>query len=531
MADRLTRPGRREFLKGTALALGGLAAGGPAALAGRARCESDGMVAHVLPTVSHDRMLIKVSFAEPQGRAPVLRVGERRVSGIRTDTAGAFWAFDVDGLKPGRRHELELRQGGCRLGAPWELSTFPAPDTCPEHFRLLIYTCAGGHDLFPLYVPAPIRQRLLRRALSFAPDAAVAAGDHVYWDLRSFPNALFTGASQAACEAAAKFDRALPVLGTPNEDVLKVAVGAQVADLYGTMFQSVPVFFVRDDHDYFEDDRATEELVTFPADPFMFDLARSAQWLYYPEFLPDPWRPLDLPASSARDRPRAVSEAFGTLRYGQLAELLLYDCKGFVTLDGPDGRMVPATVESWLRARMADPCQRHVVNVPSNPPGWSAGKYGEWYPDVVVDPGQLTTAVPKDGWQPGWLAQHDRLLAAASAMPRLPLFLAGDIHSIAEERILASGAHSFAANPIVSVITGTPGTGVGWPSVARQTLAMPPSALAVEEIVPVQERNGFHLVDFEPDRVVIRHFRWHYRHDPEEAIDSLEPFHVSEHPR
>jgi hypothetical protein len=258
MSDRRTGPGRREFLKGTALALGGLAAGGPAALAGRARCAGDGRVAHVLPTVSHDRMLIKVSFAEPQARAPVLRVGPHRVPGRRTDTAGSFWAFDAAGLKPGRRYPLELRQGGCRLGEPWELSTFPAPDTCPERFRLLVYTCAGGDDLFSLYVPAPIRQRLLRRALSFAPDAAVAVGDHVYWDLRSLPNALFTGASPAACDAAGKFDRGLPVLGTPNEAVLKVAVGAQVAGLYGTLFQSVPVFFVRDDHDYFEDDRVTE---------------------------------------------------------------------------------------------------------------------------------------------------------------------------------------------------------------------------------------------------------------------------------
>jgi hypothetical protein len=180
---------------------------------------------------------------------------------------------------------------------------------------------------------------------------------------------------------------------------------------------------------------------------------------------------------------------------------------------------------------MADPCQRHLVNVPSNPPGWSAGKYGEWYPDVVVNPGELTTDVPKDGWQTGWLAQHDRLLAAASAMPRLPLFLGGDIHSIAEERIVASGSLSFAANPIVSVIAGTPGTGVGWPSLARQTPAMPPAALEVEEIVPVQEVNGFQLLDFEPDRVVVRHFRWAFGRESEEAIDTLEPFHVSEHLR
>jgi len=179
---------------------------------------------------------------------------------------------------------------------------------------------------------------------------------------------------------------------------------------------------------------------------------------------------------------------------------------------------------------MADPEVSHVVNLPSNPPGWSAGKYAEWYPDVVAD-GALTTDVPKAGWQEGWLRQHDRLLSAASAMNRVPLFMSGDIHSIAEERILRSGEHEFSANPVISVITGPLGTGVGWPSVARQTKALPPSEIAAEGIVPVIEENGFHITDFEPDRVTIRHFRWDHLADPQEAIDTLDPFHVSVYER
>jgi hypothetical protein len=224
-----------------------------------------------------------------------------------------------------------------------------------------------------------------------------------------------------------------------------------------------------------------------------------------------------------------VSEAFGTLRYGRLVEGLLYDCKGFVTLDGAAGTVVPADVEAWLLSRMADGEMEHVVNLPSNPPGWSAGKFAEWYPDVLAEDGSLTTAIAKPGWQEGWLAQHDRILAAASAMDRLPLFISGDIHSIAEGRILRSGTHDFRDNPVVSVITGTPGTGVGWPSVARGTLASPPAHLEVEEVVPVLEENGFHIVDFEPGKVTVRHFRWNREADTEDAIDTLEPFHVSEY--
>jgi hypothetical protein len=49
---------------------------------------------------------------------------------------------------------------------------------------VLFFTCAGGHDALG-FVPAATRNRLLRRALSFGPQVAVANGDHVYWDLLS----------------------------------------------------------------------------------------------------------------------------------------------------------------------------------------------------------------------------------------------------------------------------------------------------------------------------------------------------------
>lgn len=528
---------RRELFIQAALAAGAMSL--PGAAAGKPpRCDrtGDGLVAHILPTVSHDRMLLKISLVEPQSRPPELRVGRRRVAGAPTDTQGTHWAFDAGGLEPDTRYGLDLLADGCRIADPWELATFPAPDACPERLRLLVYTCAGGHDLMnegngSFYVTWSARRRLFQRALALGPDAAVAIGDHVYWDLRAGRGAQVMGRSPIGVERIGVFDRGAPILGGPNEAVLKRAVGPQVADLYGTLFRSVPTFFLRDDHDYFEDDLVTPELTTFPPDAFAVALARASQWLYYPEFLPDPWRPLDLPGSSAGDRPRGASEGFGTLRFGQLAELLLYDCKGFVTT-GADARYVPAPVESWLGARMADPCLRHVVHVPSNPIGYTAGKYMEWYPDVVDVPGQVTDGIPKPGWQPGWRAQHDRLVGAISATPRrVPLVVSGDIHSIAEERILRAGTLDLRANPVVAVITGTPGTGVGWPSLARNTLAQPPTGFEVETVVPVQELNGFHLVDFDPDRVTIRHYRWDRRRQAEAEIDSLEPFQVSTYAR
>jgi hypothetical protein len=85
-----------------------------------------------------------------------------------------------------------------------------------------------------------------------------------------------------------------------------------------------PVFFMQDDHDYFDNDEATDEIITFPPDHFMLNLARATRQLYYPEYLPDPERPLGLPGASAADRPPGVGETFGTLRFGRLAEILRY---------------------------------------------------------------------------------------------------------------------------------------------------------------------------------------------------------------
>jgi hypothetical protein len=64
----------------------------------------------------------------------------------------------------------------------------------------------------------------------------------------------------------------------------------------------------------------------------------------------------------------------------------------------------------------------HVVHAPSNPIGWTAGKWMEWYPDVLNADGKLTTKEPKPYWQAGWLKQHDRLVAAMTAMKgRIPI--------------------------------------------------------------------------------------------------------------
>ena len=527
---------RRDFLRATSSAA--LAAGVPAdiiAESGRAAAAPSaswdaGSVRHLLPQVSDSRILIKASFNAPLPGAPTLRVGNVAVRGRMGDTRGEHWHFYATGLRPGRRYPLALSgSNGRALCQPWELSTFPAPEERPQKFRVLFYTCAGGHEGLS-FLPTATRNRLLRRALSFAPDAAVANGDHIYWDLLSPLAATVSGASPAGVNIAGRFDRSAVVLGSDNETVLKRACGPQIVPVYGTDFRATPIFFLRDDHDYFDNDDADDNIITFPPSHFMMQLARATQNLYYPEFLPDAARPLGLPGSSAGDRVFGVSESFGTLRYGRLAEVLLYDIRATQTLAGPSAVYVDLEVEKWLRTRSAATEVRHLVHAPSNPPGWTAGKWGEWYPDVLDADGKLTVAKSKPYWQSGWLKQHDRLIAAMSAMPgRAPLVISGDMHAVAIGRMLRSGMLDLKANPVNVVLSGPIGTRPsGWPSGRRGTGALPPAHIDLAEAVKPIEQHGFTIADFLTDKMVLRFFKWDRNTQPVEAIDTLEPFHTAE---
>jgi hypothetical protein len=538
---------RRDFMLGAAAAalprLIGSGIGGPAsaaqAPAPREANWDQGEVQHLIPTVSHDRFLIKASFTRAQLAAPELMVGATRVRGQANVPAGDFWQFDVTGLAPATPYRLALGgAGGRALCEPWSLSTFPAPDAAPERLRLMIYTCGGGHDALNQglpegkinWLPSALRRRLLQRGLSLKPDALIANGDQIYWDLRAPQASKGSGASALGKEVAGVFDRAQPVFGTPNEAVFRRATGPQLIPQYGALLRATPVFFMQDDHDYFDNDEATDDIITFPPDHFMLELARATRQLYYPEYLPDLNRPLGLPGASAPDRPPGVAEAFGTLRYGKLAEILLYDIRRSQTLNGPSAVFVDGTVENWLTSRMADRDVIHVVNIPSNPPGWSAGKWGEWYPDILGKDGKLTTDIQKPYWQTGWLKQHDRLMQAVAAMPgRIPLVISGDLHAIAEGRMMRCGSLDFSKNPVEVILSGPLGTGDrGWPSAFRGIGATPPTHLTMEENLKPLEENGFIIADFTPESITVRYFRFSYHTQSPEAIDTLEPFRVTE---
>jgi hypothetical protein len=446
------------------------------------------------------------------------------------DSQGEHWSFYADDLVPNKQYQLHLLSGtGKSLCETWSLSTFPAPQDQVKNFRLLIYTCAGGHEIHG-FLPTNIRNQLLKRGLSFNPDAMVANGDHVYWDLLAPVGSQIFGKKPESIAYAGSFDRSSKVLGTTNEAVLKKTAGEQITPVYGTDFRSTPVYFLQDDHDYFDNDEATDDVVTFPPSFYMMQLARTTQSLYYPEFLADRGRPLGLPWSSAKDKAPGVSESFGTLRYGNLTEILLYDVRRSQTLAGPSAVYLDPEVERWIQYRTSNSNVKHVVHVPSNPPGWTAGKWGEWYPDVLDKAGNLTIQEKKPYWQEGWLKQHDRIMQTLSAkQDRIPLVISGDLHAIALGEMKRSGALDLSKNPINVLLSGPVGCRPGpsgWPSGRRGTGAKPSLYLDfVEEVAPI-EQHGFSIVDFTPNEIKIQMFKWDIKTQSVADIGSLQPFHT-----
>jgi len=497
---------------------------------------NDGEVAHILPTVNHNRLLVSTSYKRAVN-SPILKVGNQSFKGHKRDSKGFFWAFDCQNLQANTNYDLRLFENQEPLCDAWQLKTFPKPDEDAAHLKLMVFTCAGGHPLAQEFIPVPEKEiepsahfaekrvRLLNRGLSFTPDAMVVIGDTVYWDLHgNGKKRLGTSEDERAIAIAGKFDEKLPVLGTQNEEVLKKVVSPQIIDLYGTACRSTPVFFFNDDHDYFDNDEANDQLVTFPPKPFNLELARTVQQMYFPEFLPDENRPIGLPGSNAADRIQGSSEAFGTLRYGKLTELLMYDCRRFITLNNTAATFLPQATENWLISRTQSQDVKHTIHVPSTPYGWSAGKWLEWYPDVLGKDKKLHDDLPKYLWQKGWQSQHNRLINAMyAAKHKTPIVMSGDIHTFAAGKIYRNGNVDMSDNPIHSYIVGTLGCTV-FPSTFRKVKASIPNIIGMEEPFENQEENGFSIVDIDSRGVQIKMYNYLWSRDELNSIPSLQPF-------
>jgi hypothetical protein len=73
---------------------------------------------------------------------------------------------------------------------------------------------------------------------------------------------------------------------------------------------------------------------------------------------------------------RTSNISFGTLRYGKLLEVVLYDCRRFADYKGAHAKIVPQWVEDWLIARTLAEDTTHFYHAPSLPFAYSSGKLG-----------------------------------------------------------------------------------------------------------------------------------------------------------
>jgi hypothetical protein len=530
--------GRRGFLSLGVGAAAGLLAG-CASTPAQGSWDA-GQVAHLIPTASHDRLLIKASFKAPLARTPQLLVDGRPVAGTRTDLEGRFWRFDARELRAATRHELRLVDaGGAALCDAWPLATFPAPDAVPERMRILAYTCAGGYD-GPLvqgkttFLDMAARKRLLARGLSFEPDAVIANGDHLYWDQKTWLNKPFAKLVQQLSWPAfgGALDLSVPMLHPRNAAIFTRVCDYQIAGLYGTALRSTPAYFLTDDHDTFENDEFDDQLATLPPETYGLLGAEQTQRLYYPEFLPDARRPVWLPGGDKAGMPEGTNSGFGTLRYGKLLEAVLYDCRRYCDNKGRHAKVVPQWVEDWLVARTRAEDTTHFMHVPSLPFAYSSGKLGDWYPDVLdAASGRLVTDRQKDGWQSGWFAQHQRLVGAlAGQKKRSAVIVQGDFHVAAAGKMSRSG-DLVLAQPVHALTGGTLGTGdLGYPSAYRSIESTPSKLVAMEQALVPTEKNGFTLIDVTPDRLTFTFYVWRPP-QPVEEIDTLRPALVYEVPR
>ena len=97
----------------------------------------------------------------------------------------------------------------------------------------------------------------------------------------------------------------------------------------------------------------------------------------------------------------------------------------------------------------------------------------------------------------------------ANMKGRLPLVISGDLRDIAVGRMLRNGKLDLSANPTTAVLAGPIGTRPGgWPSARRGTGALPPVHLDMVEEIKRIEQHGFTMVDFTPDKIVLRFFKW-----------------------
>ena len=333
---------RRDFLRGTAATALSLSA--PADLFAQAASTApasgawdSGHVRHLLPTASDNRILLKTSFAAPLDEAPTLQVDGTSVRGRMGDTRGEHWHFHADRSAAGTAASAVAgrRATGARSasrGSFRHSRSRRAARAIPRAVLLLRRRPRGDE------VPAA---RGAQSAVSARAELCAAGrrrqrrscllGFAVAADLEALRRLAGSRSRSPASSIAPAI-----VFGGDNETVLKRAAGS--ADRAG-LRRRFPL-----DADVLHPGRSRllrqrrgdRRHHHVSAGPFH----AAARARHAAPVLPGiscrtSARPRGLAWSSSADRVEGLSETFGTIRYGRLAEVLLYDIRRTATLAGP----------------------------------------------------------------------------------------------------------------------------------------------------------------------------------------------------
>jgi hypothetical protein len=259
-------------------------------------------------------------------------------------------------------------------------------------------------------------------------------------------------------------------------------------------------------HDYFENDLAGAWGATFPAKPLFRSLQQLTERLAYPV----------VPQMGL-----AGGTVLQSMSVGALLDIQAYDCRKNMSRS-TGGGFLDAATEQLLTRQTISSTANHLMHLPSVPFGWGAGKWAEWYADRGDGTGSYGD--DKDYWNPGWFDQHQRIVQSiADRRIGANMIVSGDLHASAAGNLVASGAINVSARPITTVLAGPLGTcDVGFPSAARGAKPWVPEALRLVETIPLEERNGFTIIDFTPQSAKIQMFRWRPP-EPLSAIATLQP--------
>ena len=106
---------------------------------------SNQKVNHILASASHEKLAISVSLSKKTTKLELMLDNKVIIKGIQKDRIGTNWQFISDKLLSDHSYKLQLISEGDPIYKPWNLKTFPSPDTKVENVSVMAFTLSLIH--------------------------------------------------------------------------------------------------------------------------------------------------------------------------------------------------------------------------------------------------------------------------------------------------------------------------------------------------------------------------------------------------